>query len=214
MKTAGTSVEVYLSQHCGKNDIVTPIEPHVEPHVARNYRGLWNPIPDLFDNDDRGIRRNLRDFLKLWKFFNHIPASSIQRRVPPEIWNTYYKFCIERNPWDKTLSDYYMFNDRAEGKLTLDDYLGKGRFCLNYPKYTDMGGKLIVDRVIKYETLSDSLGEIFEKVGVPYSGALDVKAKSEHRKDSTHYSDVLNEKQSQLIEKAFSKEIKMHGYTY
>ena len=96
MKTAGTSVEVYLSQHCGKNDIVTPIEPHVEPHVARNYRGLWNPIPDLFDNDDRGIRRNLRDFLKLRKFYNHIPASSIQRRVPPEIWNTYYKFCIER----------------------------------------------------------------------------------------------------------------------
>jgi hypothetical protein len=28
-KTAGTSIEVFLSQRCGPQDIVTPIEPRV-----------------------------------------------------------------------------------------------------------------------------------------------------------------------------------------
>ena len=28
-KTAGTSVEVYLSQHCGPEDVITPIQPPV-----------------------------------------------------------------------------------------------------------------------------------------------------------------------------------------
>jgi hypothetical protein len=214
MKTAGTSVEVYLSQYCGEDDVVTPIEPHVDPHIARNYRGLWNPVPEIMEKKAKGIRRDLRDFFRLRKFYNHIPAWSVQKRVPKHIWDSYYKFCIERNPWDKTLSDYSMFKDRAEGKLSLDDYLSNGRFCLNYPKYTNEKGKLIVNRVIKYETLSDSLGEVFEMLGIPYSGSLDVKAKSEHRRNTAHYSDVLDEKQSQLIEKAFSKEIDMHGYTY
>jgi len=214
MKTAGTSVEVYLSQYCGENDVVTPIIPHVEPHIARNHRGLWNPVPDLFENDGRGIRRNLRDFIKLRKFYNHMPASRIQRRISPEIWDTYFKFCIERNPWDKTLSDYHMFKDRSLGELSLDDYLNNGRFCLNYPKYTDLSGNLIVDKVLRYENLMEELGEVFERVNVPFSGSLGVKAKSEHRRDGAAYQNVLDEKQSQLIEKAFSKEIDMHGYTY
>lgn len=216
MKTAGTSVEIYLSQYCGKDDVVTPIIPHVEPHVARNYRGLWNPVPEIFEKKAKGIRRDLRDFFELRKFYNHIPAFSVQNRVPKSIWDNYFKFCIERNPWDKTLSDYHMFKDRSHGELSLDDYLSNGRYCLNYPKYTDRHGNLLVDKVIRYENLMGELGEVFERVNVPFSGSLGVKAKSEHRADSARisYKNVLNEKQCRLITDAFSKEIEMHGYTY
>jgi len=214
MKTAGTSVEVYLSQYCGEDDVVTPIEPHVDPHIARNYRGLWNPVPEIMEKKAKGIRRDLRNFFKLRKFYNHIPAWSVQKRVPSHIWDGYYKFCIERNPWDKTLSDYHMFKDRSSGKLSLDDYLDNDVFCLNYPKYTDLNGNLIVDKVIRYENLMSELSEIFERVNVPFSGSLGVKAKSEHRVDSTPYNKVFSEKQRQLITEAFSKEIEMHGYTY
>jgi len=41
-KTAGTSIEVFLSQFCGETDILTPIYPPVEPHVSRNYKGFYN----------------------------------------------------------------------------------------------------------------------------------------------------------------------------
>ena len=44
-KTAGTSIEVFLSKHCGPQDIVTPIVPRVEGHQPRNYEGLINPVP-------------------------------------------------------------------------------------------------------------------------------------------------------------------------
>lgn len=214
MKTAGTSVEVYLSQCCGENDVVTPIIPHVEPHIARNYSGLWNPVPEMFEKRGKEIRRDLQDLLQLRKFYNHIPGYSIQKRVPKHIWESYFKFCIERNPWDKTLSDYYMFKDRSLGKLSLDDYLNNGIYCLNYPKYTDLHGTLIVDKVIRYENLMNELGEVFERTKVPFSGSLGVKAKSEHRINSASYRNVLNEKQKRLITAAFSKEIEMHGYIY
>ena len=32
-KTAGTSVEAYLSQHCGDSDVLTPIHPPLPGHV-------------------------------------------------------------------------------------------------------------------------------------------------------------------------------------
>ena len=37
-KTAGTSIEVFLSKRCGPQDVVTPIVPRVEGHQPRNYR--------------------------------------------------------------------------------------------------------------------------------------------------------------------------------
>ena len=46
-KTAGTSIEVFLSQHCGEDDVLTPIGRHVDPHRARNHEGVWNPLPEI-----------------------------------------------------------------------------------------------------------------------------------------------------------------------
>src|SRR6266852_6489903 len=43
VKTAGTSIEVFLSKQCGPMDIVTPIAPPVEGHQSRNYEGFINP---------------------------------------------------------------------------------------------------------------------------------------------------------------------------
>ncbi|MGI9289215.1 MAG: hypothetical protein ACR2P1_27850 [Pseudomonadales bacterium] len=214
VKTAGTSIEVFLSQQCSDHDIVTPIIPHVDPHIARNYRGLWNPVPDIMAGEGRGVRRDLRDLVRLRKYYNHIPARVLKNRVSSKVWNEYYKFCVERNPWDKTLSHYHMMNDIADTKISLDQYLAKGDFCLNLPKYTDSNDTLMVDRVVKYEKLDEELGEVFELLKVPYSGSLDVKAKSEHRTDKKSYKDVLNESQRKIVADIFKKEMNMHGYAY
>ena len=48
-KTAGTSIEVFLSKQCGSTDIVTPIFPPVEGHRPRNYKGFINPIPAIVE---------------------------------------------------------------------------------------------------------------------------------------------------------------------
>lgn len=214
LKTAGTSIEVFLSQICSDNDIVTPIFPHIEPHVARNFHGIWNPLPELLGKNTNGIRKELRDYIQHKKFYNHIPALKIKNRVPKDIWNNYYKFCVERNPWDKTISDYHMKNDRSGGNLSLSNYLENGPFCLNLPKYTDTEGNLIVDRVIKYESLMEELDEIFHQLGIPFKGSLGVKAKSEHRQDRVSYREIYSKEQKELIKNIFSKEIALHGYTY
>lgn len=213
-KTAGTSIEVFLSQCCGKGDIVTPVYPSVEQHFAINHKGIWNPLPEIIENKGRGVRSLLSDLLSQRKYYNHIKARTVRARVSHEIWDSYFKFCVERNPWDKTLSQYHMLSDRAKGNMTLDQYLNGKQFCLNYPKYTDANGHVIVDRVIKYESLMEDLSQVFNKLGVPFDGTLGVRAKSEHRRDRDPYQNVLTNEQRTIIEDAFAKEIEIHGYVY
>lgn len=213
-KTAGTTIEVFLSRYCGKNDIVTPIYPHIEPHVARSYSGVWNPLPEIIKNRGRGIQPTLRNLLRQHKFYNHISAQRVKMLVSKRVWNNYFKFCVERNPWDKTLSHYHMLNDRAGGNMTFDQYLEKKKYCLNYPKYTNNRGEIIVDRVIKYESLTEELSQVFGMLGIPFDGTLGVRAKSGYRRDWRPYQEVYTSKQRAIIKKAFAKEIEIHGYTY
>src|SRR5207248_2124076 len=71
------------------------------------------------------------------RFYRHMPAWLIRVRVPATIWKNYFKFCVDRNPWDKVLSHYHMTAHRQGGQLSLDQYLLRGKLPINYPRYTD-----------------------------------------------------------------------------
>jgi hypothetical protein len=212
-KTAGTSIEVFLSQHCGLEDIVTPIYPHIENHIPKNYKGIWNPFSSFFAGG-RGVKRTIKDFLIFYKYFNHINACEVKSLVSDKVWKNYFKFCVERNPWDKTISHYFMMKDRSVKNINFDEYLLKEKFCLNYPKYTDKSGNIIVDQVLKYESLIEEISQVFKVLDVPFHGTLGVQAKSEHRQDRRPYQKVYTQRQREIIEKAFFREIEMHGYRY
>src|SRR4030095_11432893 len=215
VKTAGTSIEVFLSQHCGPDDVLTPIFPAVEGHQPRNYEGTAAPFPQI-------LRISLGPF-SAWRhilaqrerFYRHMPAWLIRLRVPREIWNSYFKFCVERNPWDKVLSHYHMHAHRQGGTLSFDQYLARGRLPINYPLYTDpRGSRIIVDQVARDENLMTDLGQIFARLNVPFEGSLEVKAKGEYRTDRTPYQSVFTPKQRELVERIFAREIELHGYRF
>jgi Sulfotransferase family len=186
-KTAGTSLEAYLSDCCGDEDILTEIYPPVSNHQARN----------------------------VGAYYNHMPACHIRRALGDSLWDSYFKFCVERNPWDKVLSYYWMERHRAGGVLNLDDFLTSEQIGLNWPLYTDEDQRYpIVDKVLRYESLDEDLKAVFNQLGVPWSGRLSPKAKSEYRADRTHYREVLTAGQADLIAQRFKKEIDWHGYQY
>src|SRR4030095_5613375 len=200
-KTAGTSIEVFLSKHCGPADILTPIEPPVEGHQSRNYLGFINPIPEILERPGKIFSALRHSMTSREKFYRHMPASEIQKRVPASVWNGYFRFCVERNPWDKVLSHYHMHAAREGGLLSLDEYLARGRFPINYFRYTDRSGtKIIVDHVLRYESLLADLNEVFGQLNIPFDGTLGVAAKSEYRTDRRPYRQVFNDEQRRIVE--------------
>jgi len=214
-KTAGTSIEVFLAKYCGPQDIVTPVVPCVEGHQPRNYEGLINPVPEILERPGKVFSLLHHTVTSRTKFYNHMPAREVKQRLSPDVWNGYFKFCVERNPWDKVLSHYNMHASREGGRLSLDEYLARGRFPVNYFRYMDRPRrKIIVDRVVRFENLLDELGEIFDQLNIPFNGTLGVAAKSGYRADRRPYQEVFNDEQRLIVEKAFAKEIELHGYRF
>ena len=206
-KTAGTSIEVFLSGVCGEQDVLLPLRPPEAGHRPRNYD------KDCFRNDTGGFR-------------NHMPARQVRALVPAEVWDNYFKFCVERNPWDKSLSHYHFIKGRYRSArdMTLDDYCAvhppQGHksnpysMASDFGNYTDAGGKWLVDRVLRYESLDEELAQVFKQLGIPFNGTLKPHAKSDYRKDRRHYSEVLSAAQAEKIRHFFWREIGAFGYTY
>ncbi len=187
IKTAGTSIEAYLSEHGGDDDVFTPLMPPVDGHRPRNHGRLYN----------------------------HFPAWGLRQLVAPDTWSGYFKFCVERNPWDKTVSDYCMVRHRSGGRIGFVDYLDAGRFCSSWKLYTDADDRtILVDRVLRYERLDAELGEVFGALGVPWKGKLGIHAKSGYRLDERPYQAWYDADQAAVVARAFANEIREFGYVF
>ncbi len=107
-KTAGTSVEIALSKYCGPDDIVTEIEAEDEALRRRlGYRGPQNHRKPLHRYGAHDWWRLVRARRRAVRYWNHMGFRDVRRLVPAEVWNGYFKFCFERNPWSKALSFYH-----------------------------------------------------------------------------------------------------------
>lgn len=210
-KTAGTSLEVFLANECGKEDIVTPIYPTVRGHRPRNFHGTFNPLPEWRD-PPRRRREILRDAIRFRKYYNHIPARIARRRLGHSRWESLFTFAVERNPWDKTISHLSMLRATSEPNLSLDQYFHNGRFCRNLHMYTDDAGAVIVDRLLRYENLSVELAAVFQQVGIPFGGSLEASAKSSYRPRDARATCHFTAQQLETIRSVFRDEIDLMDY--
>ena len=180
-KTAGTSTEIALASVCGIDDIVTPINnPEGYPHTPRNYEGGYH---------------------------NHMPASEILELCGAETFNSYYKFCTERNPLDKVISQYYWQCYYLNTQLDFNQYLHSHLLPCDWHKYT-LNGKLCVDRVMRYETLASDFAEVLQTLGMPPLDIASIKAKSGFRRGNIR----LKRKEKQHVRRAFVREALAFGY--
>jgi Sulfotransferase family len=213
-KTAGTSIELTLSNLAGADAIVTPIFPPEEEHEPRNYKGGWTDIPQWARANPHGSARSLVRLATsprgnhLRGYYNHMPAWLVRARLGEEIWNTYFKFCFERNPWDKVVSLYWWTTRNLDRRPSFDDWLySDSRVASDWFLYS-LAGECAVDRVGQYETLTSDMREILGHIGVSVGDFELPRAKSGHRSKRVKYSPEGLD----YVERLFQHEIEMFGY--
>lgn len=218
-KTAGTSIEIGLSKFCGPNDVITPISSEDERvRKELGYPGPRNYLSPIWAYRTRDLinffaKKSNRKLKR--KYYNHIPADKVRTRVGEQVWDNYYKFCFERNPWDRLVSLYY-WRRRKNPKMTLNEFIDSGLPLVLKNKginiYT-INEKVAVDRVCLYENLIDELETIQLRIGIPEKIILP-KTKSKFRKSKEDYRNVFNAEQRDRIAEIFHDEIKLFGYKF
>lgn len=211
-KTAATSIEIALSEHCGPDDIITKIS--AEDEVTRQELGFRGPQHSTIPFHRYTPRMAAGSILKRRRpnFFNHMPAEAIQRALGPTVWNSYFKFSIERNPYDKAISRYWWTTRDQEPRPPLVEFLRGGPKLSNWPIYT-IDDEVAVDRMLRFEHLQDELIDIGELIGIDIH-LPERRAKGSYRKDRRPYTDVIDPASRALIEDACAHELKTFGYTW
>lgn len=214
-KTAGTSIEIALSRFCGPEDIITPISPEDEKtRKELGYPGPQNYFLPISSYSFKDITRWLFKG-KRKQFYNHITAEEVRSLIDDHTWNDYYKFCFDRNPWDRIISLYY-WRCKTEPRPTITEFLDstipqilKKR---GYELYT-INQKIAVDKVCLYENLSKELEAVKNHIGI--TGELELpQAKSQFRKGKHDYHSILGKKEKEKIALMFRDEISLFGYEF
>jgi hypothetical protein len=155
-KVAGTSIEVFLAQHAGPDDIVTPISPPNPRHTPRNYLGA-NASALLQPHAGHGD----------------------PRAAGAAAFNGLRRFGVVRDPFEKIRSIFAMHYVLTTGGLrrrrAIDDAWSEA------DKYCDPAGKLLLTDVVRYEDPRPRAQALLRFGGVAFE-RLDIREKDDYRK--------------------------------
>ncbi len=229
-KTAGSSIEIALSRLCDGGDFVTPLGFSDGPdELLRSDEGGQPPVnwkkPWWRYRVGKELRQRIKRGWRAPVLGEHASAAEISKYFGDFIWNDYYRITVERDPWDRALSRYWWmryraFRDGAQDFERLDDFLKRvaserPHWLSNWSQYT-LNGELAVDRVLRYEDLSNEMKRLETELGAP-RGSLSLpqkRAKGGYRSDKRPYAEVLTDEQSELIADVCRNEIREFNYQF
>lgn len=211
-KTAGTSIEIALSKYCGPNDIITPISEKDE--LVRRELGYLAP-----QNYRLPYSRYLKsDFLNLLRtgqrlrFYNHCSAKFIKNHISQDVWDSYYKFCFEREPVSKMISWYNWLNRDGKWESFSEFLASPQAFRVSGIDLYTIDSRIAVDDVYKFENLDKAMAEIAERLGLPEVPELVRTKSSKSNKKSANNVIQLTPEEIALVSKVYAREIAYFDY--
>jgi hypothetical protein len=213
-KTAGTSVEAALRPHCGPDDIMTKAVPPV----------VFDGRKALTHNEKRGLTRlgiyvpgGLRRHLpQIAGFYPHMPGRQVRAMIGRDVWDSYFKFSVERNPWDRQVSLFYYRHRRRDPKLEFERYLTGWYSWLhsnridNWDVYT-IGGSIAADRVLRFENLREDFAEVCRMLGIDASLPHVNRGPA---RDHSDYRDFYTPRSRDIVARWYRNEIEAFGYEF
>lgn len=221
VKTAGTSVESYFEKWCMPD-------------------GTWEQFhfrdQQISSAGIIGARStNLAD--TIW--YNHMSCYNMRRLLGPEIWERYLKFTVVRNPYDKLISGFYMFQkdncldgdvvDKfrawldALGKLFLENkslveasdvphYLKPMELALiDRDKYV-LENEECIDCYIRYENLIPDMKIVCDKLNVPFEPSIIPNFKNDTRLRHVPIEEYFDLKSQEIVQELYKWEILRFNY--
>jgi chondroitin 4-sulfotransferase 11 len=154
----------------------------------------------------------------------HLFARHIREEVGEEVFRSYFKFALVRNPWDKVMSQFVRTKYRrgdlrkklgVRKSVDLAAYLNAIRKVTNvqweaqHKFLEDENGDLIVDHIGRFEQIDKEFDFICETIGLP-------KVPLPHMKKSerSHYRDYYDAETRQAAAEIYSEDIEKFGYEY
>ena len=194
-KTAGSSIE----------NVIWPLE---SDRVVENlWLGIIKPYRNKYQTD--GLQ--------------HLTSSQIKTEVGTDVFNSYYKFSIIRNPWEKAVSQFIYMKKRKG----LRRFIGMNKWS-SFKKYLnliskkehaqwmkqvdfvyDENGMIMVDKIIRFENIEEEFQLMRQHLGIPY-----IKLPHVNKSKRKHYTKYYNKSTIQIVSDLYKEDIEAFNYTF
>lgn len=153
----------------------------------------------------------------------HAAARSVRKHVGRDTFGAYFKFALERNPWDRMVSLYFWRWKNEPGRPSFSEFVNgllapvdekkalKNHGHSNWKIYT-IGGKVCVDFLGKYESFADAIDQISSKIGIRITDHMP-RAKSGISPSRKKVMDFYDDSTREIVANVFKKEIELLNYT-
>ena len=194
-KTAGTSIRAAL-----------------EPYSIKSPSGKWHSLLRRFD-----LPKNYSNY----KFSRHAFLSEASEKMPNNLYQTYFKFAVVRNPWDRLVSSYHSHhglkkelnpNRKYKEAVSFHEHLERQHRRKNFQlsRITNVDGDIDLDFMLRFEQLASDVEQLAEK--------LDLNISLPHRNHSFRkkaaYQDYYDQNSKNFVAKYWADEIDLLGYQF
>jgi hypothetical protein len=212
VKTAGTSVEIYLEEACippGCN--VARSHAVAETVTEAGVIGYRDPAPGASQGPE-------------CRWYNHMPARDIRTLIGHQVWDSYFKFCVIRNPFDKLVSLFWwlIIRPRLHNPDAVADFSAVraefSSWCLQAASATVdrdkylIDGQVAMDYFIRYESLLRDLEQVCDRVSFPFRPDLLGHYKGGIRASTHPFADYYDPPAARAVRAAFGWELDYFGY--
>lgn len=135
-------------------------------------------------------------------------------------WNTYFKFCFVRNPYDRAVSGWNYLMETEKLNIDFDKYLKMKDivseneywhvFLSQYDTLLDENGKLFIDFVAKFENLENDFQTVLNKIGFQ---KIIHKNKFKNKRNKANYKDFYNQESLDIVNKIYENDFIFFNYT-
>ena len=146
----------------------------------------------------------------------HISAKMARDLYGENIWKTYTKFSVIRNPWDRIVSMWVTkWWHPASGlreDCTFDEFVRKVKPHPNEKYNTLHCHKILndeLDFILRFESLQEDFSLMLGNIGIN-----DIVLPHIEKRERKHYKMMYNEKRKKVVSRRFRRDIKKFGYSY
>ncbi len=201
-KVAGTSVKNALREYdCLHHQFLSKLITKITKFKVYpdNYIGKLRQLNDLYTG--------------------HGKLHDLERYLPKELYQQYFKFALVRNPWSWQVSFFeytrrqktHFQHDLMNQFLSFEDYLQwrlEGEFRLQTDFILNNKGEFDLNYLGRLETIDKDWAEICQKIGITKNLT---KLNSSNKKDyRSYYTDAT----AALVEEAYRQDIENFGYDF
>jgi hypothetical protein len=149
----------------------------------------------------------------------HLTLAQVRPYLKPEDFDSFFKFCFVRNPFDRFIS-FCAFMTRVRGHFE-KDHAGVMRHFIANPPWANVlfqpqhafvcgdDGQLLTDYVGRVETMQQSYDEIAARIGIPTAKLEQVN--SSGREGYRQYYDASL---ADGVAKLYARDLELFGYEF